>query len=273
MIYSIAGITVILFRIVSSSVCFRQSATTAFVIQSPLRLQALAKNTGCTYAYKKQSRIAISRIKSGSTAVFQSAKATLTSETEWRLRFVLRNVSTEKNQKVNEIFIIQGKFLEDDGYEPPQGSFQQSIDHDEQMTTNADGNKNENFSKAKPLLRLANSRWQLSEDPNDRKDGLWIWGLFKEPLYPYMLLKLETDSIPFGSGDDSINPLQLFAQINHKRDPDIGAVLDGADLKVRQMETIQADPFGVSKVDVYEEISVGTISIQRVPQKANASKS
>jgi hypothetical protein len=25
----------------------------------------------------------------------------------------------------------------------------------------------------------ASNRWTLSEDPNDRKDGLWIWGLFK----------------------------------------------------------------------------------------------
>ena len=23
------------------------------------------------------------------------------------------------------------------------------------------------------------NRWTLSEDPNDRKDGLWIWGLFE----------------------------------------------------------------------------------------------
>ncbi len=25
----------------------------------------------------------------------------------------------------------------------------------------------------------ASNRWKLSEDPNDRRDGLWIWGLFK----------------------------------------------------------------------------------------------
>lgn len=212
-----------------------------------------------------------------STTIFQSSasnndntkKATLTDETEWKIRFVLRNVSTEKNQKVNDIFIIQGQFLEDDGYEPPQGTFRQTIARSTSATTttreiNDDNTMNDDTNKNDgPIVRILSSRWQLSEDPNDRKDGLWIWGLFKEPLYPYMLLRLDTDSIPLSSGD-SIKPLQLYAQINHKRDANLGVVLDGADLKIRQVETIQADPFGVAKVDIYEEVSVGTISIQRV---------
>lgn len=40
-------------------------------------------------------------------------------------------------------------------------------------------------------------RWRLDEeagsDPLD-KGGLWIWGLFKEPLYPFMFLQLEVKS-------------------------------------------------------------------------------
>ena len=35
------------------------------------------------------------------------------------------------------------------------------------------------------------ARWRLSEDPEDQKDSLWIWGLFKEPLYPFLLLELD----------------------------------------------------------------------------------
>ena len=79
-----------------------------------------------------------------------------------------------------------------------------------------------------------------------------------------MLLKLETASIPLpgDDNDDAIKPLQLFAQINHRRDSELGVVLDAADLKVRQMETVKADIFGVAEVDVYEEVSVGTLSIQ-----------
>ena len=115
-------------------------------------------------------------------------------------------------------------------------------------------------------LEFVRTRWFLSEDPDDRKDGLWVWGLFKEPLYPFLLLKLETDAIPLADSeddeDDYIKPLQLFAQINHRRDSEKGVMLEATDLKVRQMETVKADVFGVANVDVYEEVSVGTISVQ-----------
>ena len=33
--------------------------------------------------------------------------------------------------------------------------------------------------------------WTLSEDKDDRKDGLWIWGLFEEPKYPYIYFYLD----------------------------------------------------------------------------------
>ena len=35
-------------------------------------------------------------------------------------------------------------------------------------------------------LEFGDSRGKPTEDP---KDGLWVWGLFKEPLYPFMLLQ------------------------------------------------------------------------------------
>lgn len=179
-----------------------------------------------------------------------ASKATLTEETVWKIRFVLKGIETEKGKKVDEIFRIDANFLEEEGYEPPQGSIRQiPIETDR--------------------LKITKSYWQLSEDPKDRKDGLWVWGLFKEPLYPFLLLKLETDAIPLTDnehdGDDSndfIKPLQLFAQIDHRRDSERGVILDASDLKVRQVETIKADPFGAAKVDVYEEVSVGTLSIQ-----------
>ena len=63
-------------------------------------------------------------------------------------------------------------------------------------------------------------------------------------------------------GNDFILPLQLYAQANHKRNEG-AVVLEGTtELKVRQSETISADPFGASKVDIYEEVSVGTLSMQ-----------
>ena len=42
-------------------------------------------------------------------------------------------------------------------------------------------------------LRLGEqpAQWSLSEDPEDRKDSLWIWGLFSDPLYPFLLFQLD----------------------------------------------------------------------------------
>jgi len=173
---------------------------------------------------------------------------TLTHETTWKLRFLLQGLPTEKGKRVDEIFDIEAKFIELEGYEPPQGEIQQVFRDDE---------------TASSRLKVTASRWKLSEDPNERKDGLWVWGLFKEPLYPFLLLQLETERVSLpGDDDDAIKPLKLFAQLNHKRDNEVGVVLKGGDLKVREVETVKADPFGAATVDVYEEVSVGKLNIQ-----------
>lgn len=255
-------------------------SSSSFLQHRGLQQQSLTSSSSMktkhnTFGYKSQQH----------NIVLHSNKATLTEETEWRIRFVLRNVVTEQNNRVNEIFTIQGKFMEDEGYEPPQGTFVQQ----QLSTTSSDNNR----------LRITSSRWKLSEDPDDRRDSLWIWGLFKEPLYPFMLLQIETATIPTTSRstttkimsninntsttnnttttltttndndniiiEDCIKPLQLYAQMKHRRDPELGAMFDTiADLKIRQMETFNADPFGVSKVEIYEEVLVGTLSIQQI---------
>lgn len=193
-------------------------------------------------------------------------KATLTDETTWNLRFILRGVQTKSGKKVDETFQVRAHFVEEEGYEPPQGSV-------DQIPGGAVGSVAAGGRRDDDRLVITKGRWKLSEDPNDRKDGLWVWGLFAEPLYPFMLLQLETAAVPLPpSGDDGedssadeIVPLQLYAQINHVRDRDTGnVVLEAGDVKVRQAETIKADPFGAATVDVYDEISVGTLSIQPV---------
>jgi len=200
---------------------------------------------------------------SSSSSSSTQRKTTLDKATDWNLRIVLRGVATEQGKKVDQIFVVKCQFLEEEGYEPPQGVLLQQ-----------DGSDQSSFQVQK-------SRWLLSEDPDDRKDGLWVWGLFKEPLYPFMLLQMETSAIPLSGGGsknddsdnedkeeenkpDSIKPLQLYAQINHKRDSDVGVILEACDLKVRQVETMKADVFGAAKVDVYEEVNVGTLSIQPI---------
>jgi hypothetical protein len=178
--------------------------------------------------------------------------STLTDETTWKVRFVLRGLPTAKGRKVDQIFNIHAQFIEEDGYEPPQGFLKQLA-----MTKGSDNEPQES------QFKIISSRWLLSEDPNDRKDGLWVWGLFKEPLYPFLLLQLQTASIPLpGEEGDSIEPLALFAQINHKRDQEKGAILSRAELKIREMETVKADLFGVSMAELYEEKTIGQCVFQ-----------
>lgn len=201
-----------------------------------------------------QRQLPVCSRRSPALSMSTAPMSTLTDETTWQLRFVLRGLPTVKGKKVDQIFNIQAQFIEEEGYEPPQG-FLKQIDtksQDEETTT-------------KSQLQITSSRWMLSEDPDDRKDGLWVWGLFKEPLYPFMLLQMATDSIPLpGEEGDSIEPLKLFAQISHKRDPDKGAVLSRAELKIREMETVNADLLGVSTAEVYREVSIGQCVFQPV---------
>lgn len=71
--------------------------------------------------------------------------------------------------------------MEEVGYEPPQGYVR--------------------IDACPAYPEGGRTRWVLSEDPSERRDGFWIWGLFKEPLYPFMLFELELDagcSLPDG---------------------------------------------------------------------------
>ena len=154
-------------------------------------------------------------------------------------------------------------------YEPPQGLFQPT---GKQSTDEQDEKDDTESSSDGMSLEVTNSRWKLSEDPNDPKDGLWIWGLFKEPLYPFMLLQMETKELTLpssadGENADSIPPLKLYAQINHIRSKDDGRLkgegsgveLQTANLNVRILEQIQLPG---ATVDLFEEEAVGQVSFQ-----------
>ena len=194
--------------------------------------------------------------------------ATLTEATTWKIRFVMRGLPTEKGRKVDEIFNVACQFIEEEGYEPPQGYLKQmSLTVEEKKyVDNADVKNHNELSPSaadSPRFQIVSSRWKLSEDPNDRKWGLWVWGLFEEPLYPFLLLQVQTEKIPLpGEDNDAILPLALFAQVTHKRDKEKGAILSRAELKVRQMETVNADLFGVATADVYEEKTIGQCVFQ-----------
>lgn len=41
------------------------------------------------------------------------------------------------------------------------------------------------------LQQPGKTRWILSEGEDRRSAGFWIWGLFEEPLYPFLLLQMQ----------------------------------------------------------------------------------
>jgi hypothetical protein len=192
--------------------------------------------------------------------------ATLTEDTIWNLRMVLQNLPTANGKTTDQIFAIRVKFVEEIDYEPPQGYLVQVVEGTD------DGYGASGKTSLGPQMRIVSSRWQLSEDPNDRRDSLWVWGLFKEPLYPFLLLQMEIDEIPLpGEVKDSIKPFKLFAQINHARENGEVILSSGADLTIKEKETIKADPFGAATVDIFEDVAVGKLQIQAVSNKLTAS--
>ena len=115
-------------------------------------------------------------MKSESSTTSNNQIATLTDSTTWKLRFVMNGITTSKGRKTDELFVIQAKFLEDEGYEPPQGIVTQ-VEKKTDTSGEIDG-KSENEEKKQNGLQLISGRWQLSEDPDDRKDGLWVSRFF-----------------------------------------------------------------------------------------------
>ena len=148
----------------------------------------------------------------------------------WRLSFALPGYDTRKN--------VIAEFDDLLGYEPPQG---------ELVLVDAEGAR-----------RRAGS-WKLSEDPEDKKDGLWVWGLFEEPLYPFLLLSLDSEQIGLPSGG------RLQVQMGHKARPGEDQQLLGAgSVAVRQKEIYEADRMGISKAVLDIDTAIGTVSAQPV---------
>eukprot|EP00534_Pseudo-nitzschia_fraudulenta_P001941 CAMPEP_0201115852 /NCGR_PEP_ID=MMETSP0850-20130426/271_1 /ASSEMBLY_ACC=CAM_ASM_000622 /TAXON_ID=183588 /ORGANISM="Pseudo-nitzschia fraudulenta, Strain WWA7" /LENGTH=182 /DNA_ID=CAMNT_0047379745 /DNA_START=288 /DNA_END=836 /DNA_ORIENTATION=- len=180
------------------------------------------------------------------------------------MRMALENLPTENGKRSDGIYVVQAKFVEEEGYEPPQGLLKQVFTEEQKADEDAaDGDEEEEKTSSSQMI-VGSSRWTLSEDPNDRKDSLWIWGLFKEPLYPFLLLQFEVEEMKLpGEENDSIKPFTLYAQINHQRGDDGEVILSSVtDLTVREKETIKADPFGAAKLDLFENVVIGKLQLQ-----------
>mmetsp|Transcript_40919 Transcript_40919/g.80065 ORF Transcript_40919/g.80065 Transcript_40919/m.80065 type:complete len:245 (+) Transcript_40919:235-969(+) len=181
----------------------------------------------------------------------EASIATLDEKTRWKMRVVLNDMRTAQGKKVDETFIANIRFSETEGYEPPQGTCAQVEKGTIDISESSDIER----------LKVTNGRWKLSEDPDDRKDGLWIWGLFKEPLYPFLLFQFDMDMVDLpGEDGDFIKATSLFAMINHKRKDGEGVVLNSPTvLTTRVYKDMKADLLGVAKVEVYDEFQVGQL--------------
>ena len=283
-------------QIIAVLLVYSNFIDTASIIVSSLHIPSMTKYS---VARSKSAHITIARgsnyrypspllASSGiETTTSVSSLPTLSSDTTWMIRLTLRNIKTQQGRTItNQMYVINGKFIPEENYEPPQGSFVQqptstTTTPTEATTTTVAVPSSSASASSDSTMQITSSRWILSEDPNDRKDGLWIWGLFQQPLYPYLLLSLETKPIEIrNSGDtlDYIPALQLYVQLDHNCNRDTGSVSllkkrtssdstttssgSNYELMIRQKEIIAADPLSLSKVEIYEEVSIGTISIQ-----------
>ena len=137
------------------------------------------------------------------------------------------------------------RFAQDEGYEPPQGNL---------LVESC-------VPEGALKLGQQSGRWQLSEDPEDRKDSLWIWGLFSEPLYPFILFELEL-AVPLVLSEDVSLPAgKLYFQVDHRR-KDGGVQLGEGTATYKVTEMLKADLVGLSDFSYDEPFPCGTIRFQ-----------
>lgn len=89
------------------------------------------------------------------------------------------------------------------------------------------------------------------------QDSLWIWGLFKEPLYPFILFSLPCVEIPLADGT-AIPAGTLYVQAEHRRDPAQGVRLGAGAVTYRLSQQLDADLLGLSGFTYDEPILCGT---------------
>ena len=152
-----------------------------------------------------------------SVVAHASPKTVTLSGQPWRLQLSVQ-LPQANGQITTKQLSMEARFELDEGYEPPQGRLV--------SISTEDGGKY--------LDSDASNRWTLSEDPDDRRDGLWIWGLFNEPLYPFCLLQFTLKGVPTGNsrgdGEDGgetgecFPPFTAYCQIKHTADRKTGEV-------------------------------------------------
>lgn len=179
----------------------------------------------------------------GSYSVAESSTRSLTPASTWKVKIDLTAPVAEGAPLGAPVTINADlRFAEEEGFEPPQGFLRIERCVPEGALT----------------LGEQPARWQLSEDPEDRKDSLWIWGLFSDPLYPFILLSFELAAPLEVAEGVSIPAGTLFCQVDHRRKDGAVQLGEGA-VTYKVSEKLNADLVGLSQVTYDEPIKCGTI--------------
>ena len=166
-----------------------------------------------------------------------SVVASLDPACTWRMKL---DVTAPKTSGKFATIQANVRFAEEEGFEPPQGF----------MTVESC------VPEGALTLGQQQTRWQLSEDPEDRKDSLWIWGLFKEPLYPFILFELELAAPLEISEGISIPQGKIYLQVDHRRKE--GEVKLGEGTITYKIDSEQnADLLGLSQFTYNEPVPCG----------------
>lgn len=175
--------------------------------------------------------------------------AELNDKTLWQV-----GLSFKKNNELKTRASLRIRFVCDRQYEPPQGRIFVEDDFNGLVKTDERG-----FA----------GTWTLSEDKENRKDGLWIWGLFEEPKYPFLYFYLDIydtlyidDKEVLHFVDSSVPGGRLFVRFDHVYVKNEGSELTNGRMEFKDSEFVRADPMGIGgRVDVGEMRTAGSINI------------
>lgn len=181
-----------------------------------------------------------------SSAITASKKregpATLTDETEWKLVCKFTGPMQDGSFGPSVEVACKVIFSEDEGYEPPQGPIKVV---------------NSNY------LGSDMSFWKLDEDPEAEgfdKAGFWIWGLFEEPKYPFILLQMEVTQ-DIQTADGVVPKGTVYGQGKVTRDKETGVTLTEGVLTLREPVRMKVDLLGLSEGILAEIKPVGTFTV------------
>ena len=222
---------------------FTLSFPTAWLILLSLSEAAFTNTQTKLWVWHRSPTRGLNEHKVPRASATEATSPTL-SGNPWRLALSLTLPDTAGNI-VSRSMAMTVNFVVDEGYEPPQGRIVPVTNSDDASI----------FVDAS-----ARSRWQLSEDPDDRRDGFWIWGLFEEPLYPFLLFNICFNDISLPGDGEVIPGFTMFSQIDHLCDRKTGSVtLKEGIATVRVMKTVNADLAGLATAEIAESQTVGNI--------------